>query len=351
MATRGSRRSDEIEGRDGSAADSLDIDVEDRDPRPRPPRRSRRERSWSPRTVKALRIARWAGLGLAGLTAVGVTTAIVLFAYFGSDSHLPKIEHISDYHPRQLVRVLDRDGKLIGEIGTERRTLVPLSQIPKVFLDAVVAAEDPSFYQHGGLDYRGILRAAFEDLRQGRLAQGGSTITQQVVKQMLGTPQKTVRRKIQEAILARRISGKLTKQEILEIYVNENNYGHGRYGCQEAARYYFGKPISEVTLAEAALLAGLPQGPTVLSPRRHPEAAKRRQVYVLDQMARQGYIPRAEAERLAGQPIVLAPEPPSRTEVAPEAVAAVNRRLFEKYGDRLPTLGATVKTTIDRHLQ
>jgi penicillin-binding protein 1A len=339
----------------GSRRGELDAaeDLEDRDPRGPVKRaeRARQTRLWKYRIGRVWRVARWVALGSLALGLAGALAVTAIFAYYGSDSHLPRIERINDYHPRQLVRVLDRDGKLIGEVGTVRRTLVSLGEIPKVFLDAVVAAEDPTFYQHSGLDYRGILRAALADLRQGRLAQGGSTITQQVVKQMLGSAQKTYKRKVQEAILARRISQRLTKQEILEIYVNENNYGHGRYGCEEAARFYFNKPIAQVSLAEAALLAGLPQFPTGLTPRRHPEAAKRRQMYVLDQMARQGYIPRAVAEQLAAQPIVLAPEPAARADLAPEAVGTVSRRLSEKYGDGVATLGTTVKTTIDSRLQ
>jgi penicillin-binding protein 1A len=312
---------------------------------------SRRGRVWKYRRDQVLHYLRWGGVVALSLAILGTATVICLFIFYGSDPNLPKIEKVGDYHPRQLVRVVDRDGKSIGEIGAERRTLVPFAQIPKVFLDAVVAAEDPNFYQHQGLDYRGILRALIENALKGRMQQGGSTITQQVVKQLLLTPEKALRRKVQEAILARRISQKLTKNEILEIYVNENNYGHARYGCEEAARYYFNKSIGEVSLAEAAVLAGLPQNPSGLTPRRHPEAAKRRQVYVLDQMARQGYIPQATAEKLAGEPIVLAPEPAARETAAPEAVAAVHRKLHEKYGDRLDTLGATVKTTIDLRMQ
>src|SRR5204863_8664589 len=193
----------------------------------------------------------------------------------------------------------------------------------------------------------GIVRGARDTLMKGRFAGGGSTITQQVVKQLLLTPEKSLPRKVKEWILARRLTTKLTKQEILEIYVNENNYGHARYGCEEAARYYFGKSISGVTLDEAALLAGLPQIPSNLSPRTHPEAAKRRQLYVLGQMVKLGYVKQADADKVAARPIQLVPEPAqARDSVAPEAIASIHRRLIESHGDRLPTLGATVKTTI-----
>ena len=340
-----------------------DLDLEDRDPRKKSKskksqvkmttaERDRRGRARKYQLTRGLRIARKVvliglGAGLLGALALG---GFVL--YCSNDSQLPKIEKLSDYHPRQVTRVVDREGRPLGDIGTERRTLVPLAKIPKVFLDAVVAAEDATFYQNTGVDYTGILRAVRDALMKGRLVGGGSTITQQVVKQLLLTPEKSITRKVKEWILARRLTTKLTKQEILEIYVNENNYGHARYGCEEAARYYFGKSIGGVTLDEAALLAGLPQIPSNLSPRTHPEAAKRRQLYVLGQMVKLGYVKQADADKVAARPIQLVPEPPvARDSVAPEAIASIHRRLIESHGDRLPTLGATVKTTIDIKLQ
>jgi penicillin-binding protein 1A len=341
-------------------SDDLDgEELEDRDPRRKKKAKSkstmtsaereRRSRARKYQATRAFQIARKVVLGLLALTAVGVMVGIGLLVW--GSSNLPKIEKISDYHPRQITRVVDREGRLIGEIGTERRTLVPIAKIPKVFLDAVVAAEDATFYENSGLDLKGIFRAGIDTLRKGKFAGGGSTITMQVVKQLLLTPEKTMKRKIQQWILAYRISDKLTKQEILEIYVNENNYGHGRYGCEEAARYYFGKSITDVSLSEAALLAGLPQLPEHLSPRTRPEAAKRRQMYVLGQMARLGYIKQADANKVAAQPIELVPEPPGRANVAPEAVSTIHRKLIDTYGSRLPTLGVTVKSTIDHKLQ
>lgn len=340
-----------------------DLDLEDRDPRKKSKskksemkmtsaERDRRGRARKYQMTRALRIARNVALGGLGLGVVGAVVLGILIFVWSNDSSLPKIEKISDYHPRQVTRVVDREGRRLGEIGTERRTLVPIDKIPKVFLDAVVAAEDATFYQNTGVEYTGILRAVRDTLSKGRFAGGGSTITQQVVKQLLLTPEKSLTRKVKEWILARKLNSKLTKQEILEIYVNENNYGHASYGCEEAARYYFGKSISDVTLDEAALLAGLPQIPTNLSPRTHPEAAKRRQLYVLGQMVKLGYVTQAQADKVAARPIQLVPEPPGgRTNFAPEAVSSVHRKLIEIHGDRLPTLGATVKTSIDLKLQ
>ena len=161
---------------------------------------------------------------------------------------------------------------------------------------------------------------------RGRRAQGGSTITQQVVKNLVLSPERTLRRKVQEIILARQLSEKLSKEEVLALYLNQIYYGHGRYGCEEAARYFFGKSVRDINLAEAALLAGLPQSPERLSPRRHPEAAKTRQRYVLGQMAEHGYIDRAAAERVAAEPIRLAREPASARGMAAEAVDVVGAR-------------------------
>jgi penicillin-binding protein 1A len=349
-----------------SGSDELDdLDLEDRDPRQKSKskksnkaeasmtaaERDRRGRARRYQAGRAMRIARNAVLVGLGLMIVSAAAVTLMLLVYGNDPKLPKIEKVSDYHPKQIIRVVDREGRPLGEIGSERRTLVPISKIPKIFLDAVVAAEDATFYQNKGVDYWGIARAARDTLTKGRFAGGGSTITQQVVKQMLLTPDKTLKRKVQEWILARQLTTKLTKQEILEIYVNENNYGHARYGCEEAARYYFGKSISDVSLGEAALLAGLPQIPEHLSPRTHPEAAKRRQMYVLGQMVKLGYVKQADADKVAAQPIQLVPETLARVGAAPEAVASVHRRLNETYGDRLSTLGATVKTTIDVKLQ
>ena len=191
-----------------------------------------------------------------------------------------------------MTRILDRNGAPIGELGSEKRTVVPYDAIPKLLIDAVVSAEDADYFNHGGLDYRGMVRAFLENVLRGRRAQGGSTITQQVVKTLLLSPERTLRRKVQEIILARQLSQKLSKEEVLALYLNQIYYGHGRYGCEEAARYFFGKSVRDVNLAEAALLAGLPQSPERLSPRKHPDAAKTRQRYVLGQMAERGYIDR-----------------------------------------------------------
>jgi penicillin-binding protein 1A len=296
--------------------------------------------------MRWLKLALW--LGVAGAF-VGVAGLVGLFAYYGSDPNLPKISKLDDFHAKQVTRILDRNGTPIGELGLEKRTVVPFAAIPKLLINAVVAAEDADYFNHEGIDYRGMLRAFIENVLRGRTAQGGSTITQQVVKTMLLTPERTMRRKVQEIILARQLSQKLSKEEVLALYLNQIYYGHGRYGCEEAARYYFGKSVRDVNLAEAALLAGLPQSPERLSPRKHPDAAKTRQRYVLGQMAERGFITREAADKVAAEPIRLAKEPLAARGMAAEAVDDVGRVLVERAaaGDS----GLTVKTTIDARMQ
>jgi penicillin-binding protein 1A len=314
--------------------------------RTRPPGRGAGE---GPPWKRALRIGGTvAALGLFAAIAV----LVGLFSYYGSDPKLPDLSRLDTYRPKQVTRILDRNGKAIGELGNEKRTVVPYDAIPKLLINAVVAAEDADYFQHSGLNYRGMIRAFLEDLVRGRRAQGGSSITQQVVKNLVLSPERTLRRKVQEIILARQLSEKLSKEEVLALYLNQIYYGHGRYGCEEAARYFFGKSVRDINLAEAALLAGLPQSPERLSPRRHPEAAKTRQRYVLGQMAERGYIDRATADRVAAEPIRLARESASARGIAAEAVDVVGAVLAEMLGESAATeSGITVTTTLDGHLQ
>jgi len=291
------------------------------------------------------------GLGLF-CALVAIAGLVGMFSYYGSDPRLPTLKALGDYHPKQVTRILDRNGAVIGELGTEKRTVIPYDQIPKILVKAVVAAEDAEYFHHDGIDYRGMVRAFIENVLRGRTAQGGSTITQQVVKTFLLSPERTMRRKVQEIILARQLSQKFSKEEVLGLYLNQIYYGHGRYGCEEAARYFFGKSVRDINAAEAALLAGLPQSPERLSPRKHPEAAKTRQRYVLGRMAETGVITQALATKLAAEPIRLARESGAARGMAGEAVDGVGRFLAEKYGERAAfELGTTVETTIDARMQ
>jgi penicillin-binding protein 1A len=285
---------------------------------------------------------------------VGALSVLGAYAYFSRD--LPPVSTLRDYEPPQTTRVYDRHGKVIGEIFTERRTVIPMSEVPRVVVLSVLAAEDADFYEHEGLDYAGILRAGVRDVLEGRAAQGGSTITQQVVKLMLLTPERTVSRKLRELILARRLENELSKDQILHLYLNNVNFGHGRYGIQEAARYYFAKDARDLTLAEAAMLAGVPQAPSRLSPRQHPEAAKRRQLYVLSQLEakRDIYWPDLSKEAIAAaarqkvEPVEL----PRSASAAPEILSIARQELRAAAGDEaLGTGGYEVHTTIDLSLQ
>jgi len=219
-------------------------------------------------------------------------------------------------------------------------------------VQAVVAAEDAEFFKHGGLNYVGMLRAFLTNVRAGRFVQGGSSITQQVVKTVFLSPERTMRRKLQEVILARKLESELSKEEILFLYLNEIYYGHGRYGVQEASRFFFGQDVDKVGLGELALLAGLPQSPERLSPFKHPEAAKRRQSYVLGRMAKLGMISEADARRLTEQPIKVVRSTRPYFNEAPEYMDVVRGELVATHGEeRLATIGLTVHTALDAKLQ
>jgi penicillin-binding protein 1A len=267
-------------------------------------------------------------------------------------AQLPSTAELRNYRPPQVTRVLARDGTTLGELFRERRTLVEFHDIPNAMRVAALAAEDASFSEHGGLNYMGILRALAKDVGSGaRARQGGSTITQQVVKNVLLSPERTFDRKIREAILARRIEAELSKDEILEIYLNHIYFGHGRYGVEEAARYYFGKGIREVTLAEAAMLAGIVKGPSVYSPRVDLARATARRNQVVDQMVQKGFLPAYEAAPAKAEPVALAPEPESKPELAPEVVDEARRTLRALVGSAAELGGYTITTTIDPALQ
>lgn len=292
------------------------------------------------------------------LIGLGVTLgmlAIIAFAgalaYYGRD--LPDVQRLRDYRPAQTTRVLDRNGQTIGEVFTERRTVIPSDQIPNVMVISLLAAEDANFYAHRGLDYRGIARAILRDILSGKAAQGASTITQQVVKVLLLTPERTLARKIRELVLARRIEQTLSKEEILSLYLNVVNFGDGRYGVEEAARYYFGKHARDLTLAEASLLAGLPQSPTRLNPFRNLDGAIRRQRYVLGQLDEKlethfrNHLTHEEIERARNTPIVLADQQRARTD-APEVMEIVRQQLRDLVGEEaFRSGGYRVETTID----
>jgi penicillin-binding protein 1A len=297
-------------------------------------------------------VATWAkriGVALAALLVVGV--AVIALAVRHYEAELPSTRELKDYRPPQVTRILARDGTLLGELFTERRTVVRIAEIPSQMKLAVLAAEDAGFYEHAGLNYLGMLRAFVVNLRSTRARQGASTITQQVVKNVLLTPDRTFNRKAREIILARRIEQELTKDEILELYLNKIYFGHGRYGVEEASRYYFGKSVRDVTLAEAAMLAEVVKGPSLYSPRVNLERATARRAFVLDQMRDKGFASEAQVEQAKREPVVLAIEPDALAELAPEVVAEAQRTLSAIAGPAAQQGGYTITTTIDAALQ
>ena len=296
---------------------------------------------------------RWPWILLAAFILVLAASAGGLWAayiYFSYD--LPKLDKLSDYQPKTISRIYADDGVLIAEFFVERREVVPLKRMPQMLIDAFVAAEDANFFSHPGLDVWAIFRAAVRNLEAGRIVQGGSTITQQVCKSFLLTPEKSYRRKIREALLAYRIDKKFTKSEVLYLYLNQIYLGEGAYGVEAASRVCFGKSVEELTLAECALLAGLPQAPSRYSPRTHPSAARERQIYVLNRMVEEGYINQAQAQEAADERImVLASRLPQLRE-APYFVEHIRGLIEAKYGPKaLLEDGLKVYTTLNISLQ
>ena len=313
------------------------------------PKQSSRSRWIRVRTVAWRWTKRIAAVSLVLTLAVGITLIFVV-RHFVAD--LPSVADLkASYHPSQTTRVLARDGTLLAELFTERRTVVPIGQLPAHVKLAVLAAEDAGFYEHEGLNYWGIARAFAVNLRSHRTRQGGSTITQQVVKNLLLDPERTYRRKIREALLARRLEQELSKDEILELYLNHIYFGHGRYGIEEAARGTFGKSAKEVTIAEAAMLAGLPAGPEIYSPRRDLKRALARRAFVLGQMHEKGFLNDAQFDAAKDEAVRLSPGVEASNELAPEAVEIAKKMLHELEPARAARGGFTITTTIDPRLQ
>ena len=266
---------------------------------------------------------------------------------------LPDLRRVEDYQPALTSVVLDRHGQLIAEFHEERRRLVPIAQIPRVTQLAFVAAEDKNFFQHGGLDYTGILRAALANVMGGGIKQGASTITQQTVKSLLLSPERTFRRKIREMVLARRIEDYFTKDEILYLYVNQIYFGHGAWGIGQAARDYFGKEVQDLTISESALLAGLPQRPSDYSPYRNPDSAERRRLYVLRRMLADGFIePGQYEEAVAHRPTIRSHPDDENLGEADHFSEFIRRYLFDTIGGEVVLRdGLTIETTLDLGLQ
>jgi len=277
-----------------------------------------------------------AGLGFAG------------FIYFAYIRDLPDFTAIKDYRPPVVTRIYARDGRLMGEYFQERRLEVPYSRLPRHLVLAFVAAEDARFFEHPGVDIFGIIRAFIKNMEAGEVVQGGSTITQQVVKRILLTSEKSFARKIKEAVLAYRIDNYLTKEEILTLYLNHIFLGRGAYGVEAAALEYFSKHVEDLNLAESAILAGIPKAPSRYSPYLNPRMAKERQAYVLRRMAEVGFITKEEADQALRQPIKLKPWRPDWIKECGYFTEHVRTLLENRFGrEQVLNLGLRVYTTAD----
>jgi penicillin-binding protein 1A len=297
-----------------------------------------------------LRVACRLFVGAAVVTVI-LVAAFGAFIYDEITRDLPSVETAIEYNPPVTSQIMAADGTMIGEFYRQRRYLVPFEGVPLHVRRAFIAAEDGAFYRHQGVDATGIVRAFLNNLQVGRRIQGGSTITQQVVKSLLLTPQKSYARKLRELILALRLEHALSKDDILLLYLNHIYLGSGAYGVAAAAQEYFGKDIAQVTLAEAALLAGLPQAPSRYSPHRDWPAAKARQRYVLDRMHENGFIERAARDAAMKEPLSLVGRQDT-VRSSPYFVEHVRRMLEGRYGRTvLYQLGLRVHTTLDPRMQ
>ncbi len=288
------------------------------------------------------------------LFVVGVAGVAGVLWHFSKD--LPDYSQLQDYEPPVMTRVHAADGSLLAEYARERRLYIPIQAVPKLVKDAFLAAEDKNFYQHGGLDFGGIARAALsfvENYGSGRRPQGASTITQQVAKNFLLNNKVALSRKIKEALLALKIERTYSKDKILELYLNEIYLGLGAYGIAAAALTYFDKGVNELTIPEAAYLAALPKGPNNYHPFRQRERAIERRNWVIDQMAQDGFVKAADAETAKKQPLGVTLKPPTAHMFAAEYFAEeVRRELYERYGEKkLYEGGLSVRTTLDTKLQ
>ncbi len=289
--------------------------------------------------------------------AVGaVSMGIVLWAvvmHYSRD--LPQVSSLRDYKPSVVTTVYSADGQNVCEFFKERRIVVSREEMPEQLIRAFISAEDSRFYSHSGVDFISIIRAFFRNMAAGGIRQGGSTITQQVAKSFFLSPERTYQRKIKEAILAFRIDKTFSKDDILFLYLNQIYLGHGSYGVQAAAETYFGRPAKELTLAECALLAGLPQAPSKYSPVVSPDLAKQRQEYVLKRMAVEGYITHDEAEKAMAEPLevnVKGRSKPGFNSKAPFYTEYVRSYIEKKYGEEaLYEQGLKIYTSMDLHMQ
>ncbi|QRM18481.1 PBP1A family penicillin-binding protein [Dechloromonas sp. TW-R-39-2] len=279
-----------------------------------------------------------------GFIAIGIAIAMIMLVL--TYPNLPSLEVLTDYRPKIPLRIYTADGYLIGEFGEERRAVVTIREVPDVMKHAILSAEDDRFYQHGGIDYLGVLRAAGSNLLGGGKRQGASTITQQVARNFFLTAEKTYTRKLYEVLLSFKIESNLSKDQIFELYINQIFLGQRAYGFAAAAQIYFGKPLKDISIAEAAMLAGLPKAPSAYNPIVNPKRAKLRQQYVLRRMHELGHITASEHEAALKEPLVVKRELGDYA-VHAEFVAEMARQITaERFPEDIYSRGMKVYTTI-----
>lgn len=291
----------------------------------------------------SLRLLGWGlGLALAGVVALAMVIGVALAVAY---PNLPDISELSDYRPKLPLRVFSAEGLLLAEFGEERRSLTPIKDIPQVMKDAVLAIEDARFYQHGGVDYKGMVRAAVANM--GRMkSQGASTITMQVARNVYLSAEKSYTRKIYEILLTFKLEHALSKDQILEIYMNQIFLGNHAYGFASAAEAYFGKPLKNLSIAEAAMLAGLPKAPSAYNPIANPTRAKIRQQHIITRMEENGFITEDQANAARKEELHV------RTGIGSDRIHAeyvtetVRQLMFAQYGEETYTRGLNVYTTL-----
>ncbi len=281
---------------------------------------------------------------LASLAIIGLAVGgfVLLLAY----PNLPSIEALSDYKPKIPLRIYTADGVLIGEFGEERRSVVKIDAVPALLKNAIISAEDERFYQHSGVDYLGVFRAAYSNVVTGGKRQGASTITMQVARNFFLSSEKTMIRKVYEALLAFRIEASLSKDQILEVYINQIYLGQRAYGFAAAAQIYFGKSLQQLSPAEAAMLAGLPKAPSLYNPVVNPKRAKQRQMYVLRRMSELGYLDTAQVAEAQKASLVVKREINDFAVHGEYVAEMVRQMIFERYPEDVYTKGFRVYTTV-----
>jgi len=282
------------------------------------------------------------GLVVAGCLGLMMVIAVALAVAY---PNLPDISDLLDYRPKLPMRVYSSDGVVIGEFGEERRSLTPIKDIPKVMKDAVLAIEDARFFSHGGVDYLGVVRAGLANVGRAK-AQGASTITMQVARNVYLSAEKSYTRKIYEILLTFKLEHMLTKDQILEIYMNQIFLGNRAYGFAAASEAYFGKPLKDISIAEAAMLAGLPKAPSAYNPIVNPKRARARQLYIIERMEDNNFITSAQATAAKAEELVVKTGPDAGRVHAEYVAETVRQLVFSQYSDQTYTRGLNVYTTL-----